>query len=205
VPRRNRVTPFGDIIATPARGLVYGNRGVLHDPDGRLVRTWQVRRWLACRLEFRGRHREQMRPGHYTELYFLDEATALAAGHRPCSECRHVDYLRFRQAWMDTHAGRAVRADDMDRILHEERIDRAGAKLTHQARLGDLPDGAMISADDRAWLVHGDELMAWSASGYTDRRTRSGSETVALLTPPSTVAVMRAGFPAAVHLSAADT
>jgi hypothetical protein len=127
MPRRNRVTPFGDIVATPARGLVFGNRGVLHDPDGRLVRAWQVRRWLACELEFRGRHRKQMRPGHYTELYFLDEATALAAGHRPCSECRHADYLRFREAWMDTHAGGPVRADDMDRILHEERVERGGA------------------------------------------------------------------------------
>jgi hypothetical protein len=118
VPRRNRVTPFGEIIATEARGLLYGNRGVLHDNDGTLVRSWQVRRWIACRLEFKGRRRPLMRPGRFTELFFLDEATALAAGHRPCAECRREDFLRFRQMWMDLHQDGSPRADDLDRVMH---------------------------------------------------------------------------------------
>src|SRR5919204_3108497 len=102
VPRRNRVTPFGDIIAAEARGLLFGNRGVLHDEAGKLVRDWQVRRWIACRLRFKGRRRELLRPGKFTELFFLDEATALAAGHRPCAECRREDFVRFRDVWVHT-------------------------------------------------------------------------------------------------------
>ena len=111
MPLRNRVTPFGDIIATEARGLLFGNRGVLHDENGRLVRKWQVRRWIACRLEFKGRRRPLLRPGRFTELFFLDEATALAAGHRPCAECRREDFVRFRDAWLDTHPGASTRVD----------------------------------------------------------------------------------------------
>ncbi len=108
MPLQNRVTPFGDLIAVPERGLMFGNRGVLHNGERRIVRNSQLRRWIVCVLEFRGRSRPIMRPGHYTELFFLDEATALAAGHRPCAECRHQDYQTFRRCWA-RHARRSVR------------------------------------------------------------------------------------------------
>ena len=201
VPRRNRVTPFGDIIATEARGLLFGNRGVLHDDNGQLVRAWQVRRWIACRLEFKGRRRELMRSGRFTELFFLDEATALAAGHRPCAECRREDFVRFRQAWTDTHRG-SPRVDDVDRALHAERIDAGGRKRLHEARLSDLPDGSMVAEEDRAWIVHGGGLLPWSPFGYGDRRTMAGSATVRTLTPPSVIDVIRAGYEPGTHPSA---
>jgi len=199
VPRRNRVTPFGDIIATEARGLLFGNRGVLHDDNGRLVRAWQVRRWIACRLEFKGRRRELMRPGRFTELFFLDEATALAAGHRPCAECRREDFLRFRQAWTDIHPGGPPRADDMDRALHGERIDADGRKRLHKSKLSDLPDGSMIGEEDRAWIVFGGDLLPWSSFGYGERRAMPGSTTVRTLTPPFVIDVIRAGYEPGLH------
>jgi len=120
VPLRNRVTPFGEIVAVTARGTLMGNRGILHDAERRIVRDSQVKRWITCRLEFRGRHREVMRPGSYTELFFLDEATALAAGHRPCAECRHADYRTFQAIWRSAVDGDAS-ADSIDALLHLER------------------------------------------------------------------------------------
>jgi hypothetical protein len=202
VPRRNRVTPFGDIIATEARGLLYGNRGVLHDENGRLVRAWQVRRWIACRLEFKGRRRELVRPGRFTELFFLDEATALAAGHRPCAECRREDFVRFRHAWTDTHPGSSPRVDDIDRVLHAERIDAGGRKRLHEARLSDLPDGSMVGEEDRAWIVLEADLLPWSPFGYGDKWAMPGSTTVRTLTPPSLIDVIRAGYEPGVHPTA---
>ena len=200
--RRNRVTPFGDIIATEARGLLFGNRGVLHDDSGRLVRTWQVRRWIACRLEFKGRRRELLRPGRFTELFFLDEATALAAGHRPCAECRREDFLRFRHAWMEIHPGGSGKVDDIDRALHVERIDEGGKKM-HPAKLADLPDGSMICEGNRAWLVMHGALLAWSPFGYGERRTIPATATVLVLTPPSVIDVIRAGYDPSLHPTAA--
>ena len=119
MPRRNRVTPFGEIVATPERGTFFGNRGVLHDPEGRIRRAWQVKRWLLCLLEFKGRRRSVMTPGNYTELFFLDEATGLAAGHRPCAECRRGRFLAFRDLWP---SGR-LSAPDLDDQLHAERLN----------------------------------------------------------------------------------
>src|SRR5271165_2223057 len=124
--RQNRVTPFGDIIAAPDRGTFMGNRGVLHDAEGRIKRAWQVKRWLVCVPEFRGRKRQVMTPGRYTELFFLDEATALAAGHRPCAECRHARFLAFCNAWKTAHPGHDTSprptADQIDCRLHSERL-----------------------------------------------------------------------------------
>jgi hypothetical protein len=204
VPLQNRVTPFGEIVATPARGLLFGNRGILHDGDRRIVRRWQSRRWIACRLEFRGWHREPMpvSPIRYTGLFFLDEATSLAAGHRPCAECRHEDYVRFRAAWSD--GGGVPRADDMDRILHDERLDpgRGRAKRTHPARIESLPDGAMVAVDGTAWLVRGRELLRWTPLGYTDRSRRPRSGAATLLTPPTTVDAITAGYAPGLHPTA---
>ena len=200
MPLRNRVTPLGELVADPARGLVYGNRGCLHDADGRIVRPFQLRRWIACRLAFRGRRRSRlMQPGRYTELFFLDEATALAAGHRPCAECRREDYDCFTSVWRDLHGDAG--ADAIDARLHGERIDpeTRGHRL-HPAAADALPDGAFVLRDGSPRLVLGDELLTWAAGGYVARGPRpSGS--VALVTPPALVAVLRSGWrPTAVPL-----
>jgi hypothetical protein len=200
VPLQNRVTPFGELVAVAGRGMLMGNRGVLHDDARRIVRPWQVRRWIACRTEFRGRHREIMRPRRWTELFFLDEATAFAAGHRPCAQCRYADYQRFRSLWKSCQGGPAT-ADSMDRVLHAER--RAGhRKRTYPARFTALPDGAYVELDRAAWLVWHGELLAWSDGGYAERRPRPRGGRVEVLTPRSIVAVLTAGYPVGVHPSA---
>jgi hypothetical protein len=190
MPRQNRVTPLGELVATAERGLVYGNRGSLHDERGQIRRQWQVRRWISCRLEFRGRHRAAgpMPPGRYTGLFFLDEATAFAAGHRPCAECRNADYRSFLRL-----TG-ASGADDLDRRLHEERLgaDVAGRRL-HERRLEDLPDGAFVLVEGAPYLVLGDALLRWSPGGYRERRARPRGRAAAI-TPPTTLAVLDAGW-----------
>jgi hypothetical protein len=200
VPLQNRVTPFGELVAVAGRGLLMGNRGVLHDETQRIVRPWQVRRWIACVTEFRGRHRAVMQPRRYTELFFLDEATAFAAGHRPCRECRYADYQRFRSLWETVH-GAPAGADAMDRVLHAERLD-GRRKRTHRARLADLPDGAYVALDGAAWLVWRGDLLAWSDAGYAERRSRPRNAGVDVLTPPSVVAILAAGYAVEPHPTA---
>ena len=209
MPRQNRVTPFGDIIATPERGTFLGNRGVLHDHAGHIQRAWQLKRWLVCVLEFRGRQRQVMSPGRYTELFFLDEATALAAGHRPCAECRHARFLDFCHAWGKVHPvdGGASRptADAIDCRLHTERVTADRSKRSYSAKRDELPDGVFVSVaawGEQAFLVWGGHLLAWSPGGYGARRRRPRSEQVQVLTPPSTVAAIRAGYVPDIHPSA---
>jgi hypothetical protein len=193
VPRQNRVTPLGELIAVPERGLVYGNRGCLHDDEGRIRRRWATRRWIACRLEFRGWHRGPlMQPGKFTELFFLDEATALAAGHRPCALCRREDYRRFTELWAELHPGQ-VGADAIDAQLHEERL--AGPR---DGSLGDLPDGAFVLEDGEPLLLRGGELLRWTPGGYGSRRPPPVRTSV--ITPPSLVEVLRRGWHGAVPL-----
>ncbi|WP_394830649.1 hypothetical protein LVJ94_29495 [Pendulispora rubella] len=203
---QNRVDPFGQIFAHPARGLWLGNRGWLHSPSRTILRPWQVRRWIICQLEFRGRHREVMSPRRtWTELFFLDEATAFAAGHRPCGECRNPEFRRFRDAWRAIHPGDPFGVDPMDRRLHDERAlghGRKGEKRTVRAELAGLPDGAFITDLGRAWLVLDGELLAWSPEGYTERRPRPTRATVDVLTPPSILDVVRAGYRPHVHPTA---
>jgi hypothetical protein len=209
MPRQNRVTPVGELIATPERGTFMGNRGVLHDAEGRIKRAWQLRRWIACVLEFRGRKRTVMTPGRYTELFFLDEATALAAGHRPCAECRRQDYNAFRKAWWSSHRGTRGSsmpgADEMDRQLHAERVGPGRLKRLFMASLKEMPNGAFVQCPDwgdDAFLVWNDELLAWSGAGYQKRMNRPRNTRVAVLTPRSIVAVIHAGYAPQVHPSA---
>jgi hypothetical protein len=194
-PLRNRVTPLGEVIADPARGLVYGNRGCLHDDGGTIRRRFAVRRWIACRLQFRGWHREPLlQPGRFTELFFLDEATAMAAGHRACALCRRADYDRLTAIWARLHPGRSG-ADAIDLQLHGERVDPATrGQRRHEARLDALPDGAFVLRDGRPWLVLGGELLLWTPAGYTVREPRPVRLEACLLTPPSLVEVLRAGW-----------
>jgi hypothetical protein len=186
MPLQNRVTPLGELVADPAYGLVYGNRGCLHDARGEIVRAWQVKRWIACLLEFKGRRRPLLRPGRYTELFFLDEATAFAAGHRPCAECRRADYGRFLEL---TGAGGA---DELDERLHAERVNGRRRRL-HRLPLGELPDGAFVLEEGKPWLVLGDALLAWSPAGYVERRARPAG-TASAVTPPTSLAVLAAGW-----------
>ena len=195
MPLQNRVTPFGELIADPGRGLVYGNRGCLHDAEGRIRRRFNGKRWIACRLDFRGRRRSPLlQPGRYTELFFLDEATAFAAGHRPCAECRHEDYRRFVAIWRRLHP-RQIRADAIDAQLHAERVDlRSRTQLRHEAPLDELPDGAFVLWEDAPSLVHGPLLLRWSAGGYVASTLRPRGRRAVVLTPPSLVEVLRNGW-----------
>ena len=198
MPLQNRVTPLGELVADPARGLVYGNRGCLHDAEGRIRRRFAVRRWIACRLVFKDWHRAPLlQPGRFTELFFLDEATAFAAGHRPCALCRREDYDRFTTLWADLHGERG--ADTIDERLHAERVDPATrAHRLHAADLDELPDGAFV-LDESPKLVLGRELLTWSLGGYVARAPRpSGPAT--LVTPPSLAAVLEAGWAPVVPL-----
>jgi len=199
MPLQNRVTPFGEIVALEGRGLVMGNRGVLHDDRRRIVRYSSVKRWIACRIEFRGRRRSIMQPKRYTELFFLDEATAFGAGHRPCRECRYADYQRFLGLWESCHGGPA-RADAMDMQLHRERLID-GRKHTYRSDVDALPDGTYVALDGEAWLVWGGELLAWSGAGYGNRKSRPVRTEVDVLTPRSIVAVLAAGYRPGVHPS----
>lgn len=193
MPLQNRVSPLGDLVADPARGLVYGNRGCLHDDAGRIVRPYQVRRWIACRLRFRERRREPlMQPGRYTELFFLDEATALAAGHRPCAECRRADYVGFMEGWLQRRPDES-RADAVDVRLHEERLDPTRRRRLHEAALASLPDGAFVVRDGEPYVVVGAALRLWTPAGYTTRVPRAGRGTAIVITPPSLVEHLRDG------------
>jgi hypothetical protein len=199
MPLQNRVSPFGDLIATPARGLVYGNRGCLHDDEGRIRRRYAVTRWIACRLRFRGWHRSPLlQPGRFTELFFLDEATAFAAGHRPCALCRRDDYARFTQIWQQLHPGE-VGADAIDARLHQERIDPATrGQRRHPLPTDRLPDGAFVAAGDTAFLVLDGAFRRWTPAGYVEADAKIGP--LELITPPSLVDVLRRGWDPVVPL-----
>lgn len=186
MPLQNRVTPLGDLVATADRGLVYGNRGCLHDEHGRIRRRHAGRRWIACRLRFRGWHRSPLlQPGRFTELFFLDEATAFAAGHRPCALCRRDDYRRFLAICS------AAGADEIDARLHAERLAERG-----RTAVGALPEGVFVLRDGEPFLVLGDALLRWTTAGYTERVARRGR--AQLVTPPSLVEVLQAGWHGAV-------
>jgi hypothetical protein len=192
VPRQNRVTPFGSIIVTPERGTFMGNRGVLHDEEGRIQRAWQVRRWIVCLLAFKGRERAVMTPGHDTE-------------HRPCAECSRERFNAFRTAWRAAHGASGSKlptAAEIDNRLHAERVAPGGSKRSHTAALDELPDGVLVKLEDDAFLVRGEALLRWSPGGYTESRPQPPGKQVTALTPQSTVAAIRAGYVPDAHGSA---
>ena len=201
MPLQNRVTPLGELIAVPARGLVYGNRGCLHDASGRIRRAFNGRRWIACRLRFRGWHRSPLlQPGRFTELFFLDEATAFAAGHRPCALCRREDYVRFTELWRGVHPD-DVGADAIDARLHAERFDPGSrTQRRHEADLDGLPEGAFVLRSGEPHLVFGTELLRWTPAGYTDRAARPAVDRAEVVTPPSLLEVLRSEWRSVVPL-----
>jgi hypothetical protein len=203
MPLQNRVMPTGEIIATPARGLFTGNRGIIHDPATKtlLRKRWSTPAWLTCVCEFRGRRREVMARRSWTELFFLDEATAFAAGHRPCFFCRRDDAKRFRSAWEAGNGVSNLHAPDIDAVLHQERLEK-GKKRLHPlpGRPEELPDGAMVQAREESYLVARGRVLKWSPAGYG--KPNSGLTDAMLLTPPSTLRAFIAGYRPLLHPSA---
>jgi hypothetical protein len=201
-PARNRVTPRGDIIAVAGRGAWMGNRGRLHEGRGArdIVRNHHSKAWITCVLEFKDRHAPQWAPNHYTQLFFLDEAVAFAAGHRPCAECRRGDYNSYRQAWSQTHCGTTPYAKDIDNQLHRERIDAS----QHLLLWSHLPDGVFVDTGDGPAVVIGDHLAVWDEKTYAYRRrlSKPAAGSASVLTPPSTVAVLHAGYPVQIDSAA---
>lgn len=200
MPLRNRVTPEGEIVADPARGTLMGNRGRIHRADRSFgAALWTTRAWIACALSFRGRRREIMAPGSYTELFFLDEATAFAAGHRPCAECRRAAYLGFRALWEDAFG--PARAPAIDTALHAARVGRDRTKATFDAAAESLPDGTMIRMATGPALILGEAILPWGPGGYGAPRPRPRGA-VTVLTPAPFVVLFRSGLRPGFHASA---
>jgi hypothetical protein len=195
MPLQNRVTPFGDIVATSERGMFTGNRGIIHDPDTKtlLNRRWASPDWITCTCDFRGRRRDVMATRSWTELFFLDEATSLAAGHRPCFFCRRADANRFRAAWEEGNGVTRAKAREIDAVLHRERLDGRIKRLhALDGAIGELPDGAMIGVGGESYLIVKGRVLRWSFTSYgaTDDMLTDAQ----LLTPPSTLKALRAGY-----------
>ncbi len=203
MPLQNRVDPYGAMFRSPARGTMMGNRGgALHNDERQIVRPYKSRRWIACVLEFRGRKRSVMTPNRYTELFFLDEAVAMSAGHRPCAECRWKRFQAFRSAWAqrnETGRGELPAADEMDTELHRARVERRGRKVTYAAELDALPNGCFVEVDGTAHLVWDDALLLWTPEAYAGKRPRPPGLTVTVLTPRPIVECLRAGYVPETH------
>jgi hypothetical protein len=209
MPLQNRVDPYGRLHAVEARGALMGNRGILHDDEKRIVAPWRLKRWITCTLSFTGRKRQVFAPRRYSELFFLDEATSFAAGHRPCAECRRERYNEFRAVWIEVNADHAagprVGADDMDNVLHAQRAIRGGGKKTWLAHPAELPPGTFIEYRDRPHLIWIGRLWRWTFAGYEDPVPMSvAAADVTVLTPQSIVRVFASGFTPQAHDSVLD-
>lgn len=210
MPLQNRVDPTGDIVAHPARGAMMGNRGgPLHGPGKTLgARRWVSRQWICCRTDFRGRRREMMAAGRYTELFFLDEATALAAGHRPCFECRRAEAVEFAQAFSRARGlETTARAADIDRVLHAERLGRRGEKRLHSYDWAGLPAGAFVlePATGSPHLVLADRLLPWTFAGYGPPLPRPSQGSAMALTPPGIIGALKLGYAPMLHETARNS
>jgi hypothetical protein len=204
MPLQNRVDPAGELFHTPARGTMMGNRGgVIHNSEREITRRFRSRRWITCVLEFRGRHRIVMSERRYTELFFLDEAVAFAAGHRPCAECRRERFNAFKEAWRRSRGqSTPPYADEMDLELHPSRIGPRGEKITYEAELGSLPDGCFVSIDGHPQLVHDGALLLWTPEGYSQREVIHPDLVTTVLTPKPIVECFRQGYRPEIHGSA---
>jgi hypothetical protein len=199
MPLQNRVTPGGEIIATSARGTFLGNRGVLHDENKRIVRQSRNAVWLICQLEFKGRSQELMKPNRYTQMFFLDEAVALAAGHRPCGECRRTRYRAYIDAANVQNEDPIVGAPDLDRQL---KASRRAPRAT--SAIASLPDGVFIELGDNDFrLVWNGALHRWTPQGYVDPIAVADVAAATVVTPSLSVEALRHGYAAAVHPSVA--
>jgi hypothetical protein len=195
---QNRVDPFGNIITTSARGLFMGNRGVIHDKHKQITRVFKHKAWITCVLEFKGRKRAVMTPERWTELFFLDEATAFAAGHRPCFECRREDAKRFKSCWIlgnpSYHFSMETSINKIDEVLHEERIDSRKQKVSHQLKSSEIPEGTFMVIDHDPYLFYDGTLHRWTPDGYGETIAMPEASMVTVLTPHSIVNAFRAGY-----------
>jgi hypothetical protein len=199
MPLQNRVDPVGALQSVSARGGLLGNRGVLHDQDRNIVRPWAGKGWVTCVLDYPGEQQTVFKPGAYSQLFFLDEATAFAAGHRPCGSCRHQRYREFREQWLNANPdavdNEKVTATDIDKVLHAERAVRGGGKVTFETSLDTLPFGVFIEWKGAAHLVTDRALLPWSFHGYGQAAPLPElGMTVTVLTPASIVRLFRQGF-----------
>lgn len=205
MPLQNRVLPTSEIVAIDARGTLTGNRGIIHGPDKQLSnKPWSHHAWICCVLDWQGRKRDVMSGRKWTELFFLDEATAFAAGHRPCGYCRPEAYQAFKTAWQDAFEGNAG-AKQMDQVLHAERVDpRSRSQKTYWAEAKALPTGAMYRQKGKIYLVTEEVVRPFSVGGYGPGKTAPEGN-VEVLTPPSMVKVLSAGFMPQLHATAFST
>lgn len=202
MPLQNRVTPFEWIVAIPARGTMTGNRGIIHGPDCVLAtKQWSHKAWICCELEWQGRKRQVMTGRNWTELFFLDEAVAMSAGHRPCGYCRRAAYVRFVDAW-EAAVGARPKAPEMDAVLHPARVNRDRSQVTHRAQIATIPDGAMILHNQTPHLVCAQSLRPYSSNGYAPQVPRPQFGEVTKLTPKPMVAVLNNGCHPALRSSA---
>jgi hypothetical protein len=206
MPLQNRISPFSAITATPERGAWTGNRGVIHNADKGIVRNHAVKYWITCVLEYKNFQRKVMTPNRWTELFFLDEANAFSAGHRPCGFCRNADFKRFKNLWILANGERYgltgnVKMDVIDNLIHQERLDEKGNQKTFRANLSTLPDGTFVTLNDatEAYLWYHQNLYEWSFSGYTKVLEFESNQAVNVLTPLSYVEVFRAGYFPQIH------
>ena len=206
MPLQNRVDPWGSILAVPYKGTLLGNRGVLHDERKQIVKPYQHQNWVTCRLKFKDRKRKLMSPGRYTELFFLDESTAFAAGHRPCYECRRERFNEFKDYWVRANLNK--QADDVtisviNKLMHKDRINK-GVKITHRANIKELPDGTIFSNKSSAYLIFKTKIYLWSFEGYCFPNNVNIPDEVDVLTPKSIVSTFRLGFKPEIHKSIAS-
>jgi hypothetical protein len=208
MPLQNRVNPHAVLISTPERGAWTGNRGVIHNDRKEIVKNYAIKPWITCALEYKGMHRIVMTPKRWTELFFLDEATALAAGHRPCGYCRFADFKRFKSLWLAVNGeqynfSEKTKMSAIDEIIHQERLDENGVKKTYKALLMTLPDGTFITFENKSkshlWFQK--NMYEWSFSGYAKITSFKKNQEVNVLTPLSYVAVLKAGYVPQVHSS----
>jgi hypothetical protein len=209
MPLQNRVNPFSKIIATAERGTFTGNRGVIHNGQKEIIKNHSVKYWITCMLEYKEMHRAVMTPNRWTELFFLDEATAFAAGHRPCGFCRHTDFKHFKNLWLEANGEKYglmknVKMDVIDNIIHKERLDENNVQKTFSASLQTLPDGVLIKVteNENAYLWHRQNLYQWSFKGYKKIAVFNKNQTVNVLTPIGYVEVFREGYQPKIHFTA---
>ena len=195
---QNRVDPYGNIIKNPARGHWTGNRGVIHDEHKNILRRFKLKAWITCALQFKGWKREVMSPNRWTELFFWDEATAFSAGHRPCFFCRRPDANRFKVFWLKGNSeygfDAKTRMPEIDKVIHRERIDEKGLKVTYLADITSLPDGCFIELNDKPWLIFEGLIYPWSPTGYGKGELFHKHQQVKVLTPGSIVKTFSAGY-----------
>lgn len=195
---QNRVDPFGNLIKTKARGLWMGNRGVLHNDEQEIIRSYKLNAWITCKLEFKGRKRKVMMPDRYTELFFMDEATSFAAGHRPGFECRRNEYDQFKSLWIkgnpEYHFDKKTSIKKIDEILHRERMDRNKLKITYKENAGDIPNGSFVLSNNKPYLIFDKKMYLWSPFGYEKNKSLPAIGKLIVLTPQSVVNTFSAGY-----------